>query len=380
MTRHDPTSGPRIGRRALLLGGAAASLAALAPSAVRANPAQPVLFAPATGRWRTFQITTSVEILKPEGKVQVWLPAPSFTNPAWFKPGESTWTSNAASQKLVTDPQSGAQMVHFVFAEGEKAPRAELVSRATTRDFAVDLSKPGPAQTLPAADHQRNTRGTDLIPVTGIVKETSDKIAAGKSGDLEKVRAIFEWVVENSYRNPQVRGCGIGDIAALLTSGDLGGKCADLNALFVGLVRAQGIPARDLYGLRVAPSGFGYKSLGANSDVVTKAQHCRAEVFLSNFGWVPMDPADVRKVVLEEPPGKLALDDPKVVAARKALFGGWEGNWFAFNDAHDVALPGFDGPHLGFLMYPQAVTASGLLDCLDPDSFRYTIRSAEIAV
>ncbi len=67
--------------------------------------------------------------------------------------------------------------------------------------------------------------------------------------------------------------------------------------------------------------------------MVTKAQHCRAEVWLSQFGWVPMDPADVRKVVLEEPPGKLTLDDPKVVAARKALFGSWEGNWFAYNTA-----------------------------------------------
>ena len=65
------------------------------------------------------------------------------------------------------------------------------------------------------------------------------------------------------------------------------------------------LPARDVYGLRVAPSKFGYKSLGAGSEVVTKAQHCRAEVFLDGFGWVPVDPADVRKVVLEEPPANL---------------------------------------------------------------------------
>ncbi len=385
MSKKDLPNGPMMGRRDLLLAGAAASLAGLVPAAARAqapaaNPAQPVLFAPATGKWRTFQITTTVEILKPEGKVQVWLPVAAFTNPDWFKPGQNTWTANAASAKLVTDPRSGAEMLHLVFAEGEKAPRVELTSRATTRDFAVDLTRPGATRSLAADEHRRNIEGTDLIPVTGIVKETSDRIVAGRTGDLEKARAIFDWVVENTYRNPMTRGCGIGDIAALLKSGDLGGKCADLNALFVGLVRAQGIPARDIYGLRVVPSGFGYKSLGANSDVVTKAQHCRAEVFLSQFGWVPMDPADVRKVVLEEPPGKLTLDDPKVVAARKGLFGGWEGNWFAFNTAHDVVLPGYDGPHLGFLMYPQAVTAAGLLDCLDPDNFRYGIRSAEIAV
>src|ERR1700756_1245196 len=83
--------------------------------------------------------------------------------------------------------------------------------------------------------------------------------------------------------------------------------CADLNALYVGLARAVGLPARDVYGIRIAPSKFGYKSLGTGTEVVSKAQHCRAEVFLTGFGWGPVDPADVRKVVLEEPPGQLGL-------------------------------------------------------------------------
>ena len=114
-------------------------------------------------------------------------------------------------------------------------------------------------------------------------------------------------MVDNTFRDPKTRGCGVGDIASMLKSGNLGGKCADLNALYVGLARAAGLPARDVYGIRVAPSKFGYKSLGAGSEVITKAQHCRAEVYLSGFGWVPVDPADVRKVVLEEPPGNLPV-------------------------------------------------------------------------
>src|SRR5262249_25114493 len=151
---------------------------------------------------------------------------------------------------------------------------------------------------------------------------------------------IYEWIVENTYRDASVRGCGIGDIAAMLESGSLGGKCADLNALTVGLARASGLPARDVYGLRVAPSRFGYTSLGAGSQIVTKAQHCRAEVFLTGFGWVPIDPADVRKVMLEEPPGHLAIDNDRVGVVREALLGAWEGNWLAYNFAHDLALPG----------------------------------------
>jgi hypothetical protein len=59
--------------------------------------------------------------------------------------------------------------------------------------------------------------------------------------------------------------------------------------------------------------------------------------------------------------------------ARARLFGSWEMNWMAFNFAHDVALPGSAGKPIPFLMYPQAETANGLLDCLDPDSFKYEI-------
>src|SRR5690606_6393897 len=230
---------------------------------------------------------------------------------------------------------------------------------------------------LSAAERKLNLESTELIPTGGIVKTTADKITLNATSDLDKARAIYDWVIENTTRNASTRGCGIGDIAAMLKSGNLSGKCADLNALYVGLARAAGLPARDVYGIRVIPSQFGYKSLGAGSANVTKAQHCRAEVFLDGFGWVPVDPADVRKVMLEEPPANLPITDPKVVAARKALFGAWEGNWVAYNTAHDVALPGSKHPKLGFLMYPQAERASLLLDCLDPDKFRYALTAKE---
>ena len=164
----------------------------------------------------------------------------------------------------------------------------------------------------------------------------------------------------------------------MLESRDLGGKCADLNALFVGLARAAGVPDRDAYGIRVARSELGYKSLGAASENITKAQHCRAEAYIRGYGWVPVDPADVRKVALEEPPGNRSLQDEMVGKARMRLFGSWEMNWIAYNFAHDVALPGSTGAPLGFLMYPHAETSQGRIDSLDPDNFRYEITSKEI--
>ena len=91
-----------------------------------------------------------------------------------------------------------------------------------------------------------------------------------------------------------------------------------------------------------------------------------------------VDPADVRKVVLEEPPGNRAPDDAMVRAARERLFGSWEMNWVAYNFAHDVTLPGAKSGPVPFLMYPQAETDQGRVDSLNPDQFKYEITSKEL--
>jgi hypothetical protein len=67
-----------------------------------------------------------------------------------------------------------------------------------------------------------------------------------------------------------------------------------------------------------------------------------------------------------------------VASARARLFGSWEINWIAYDFAHDVSLPGSSGGPIGYLMYPQAETAEGRLDSLDPDAFKYEITAREI--
>jgi transglutaminase-like putative cysteine protease len=273
------------------------------------------------------------------------------------------------------NPDYGADMLYAKWADGEN-PVLEVTSRIAARDRAIDLTRAGQAAALSRADRRLYTRATKLLPTDGIVRKTALEITRGAKTDQAKAQAIYEWVVDSTFRNPTTRGCGLGDIRFMLESGDLSGKCADLNALYVGLARAAGLPARDVYGIRVADSRFGYKSLGKSGDI-SKAQHCRAEVWLAGHGWVPVDPADVRKVVLEEQPGGLSLTDEKVVDVRKRLFGAWEMNWLAYNTAHDVPLPGSRHVTVPFLMYPQGETASGLLDSLDPATFSYRISSRE---
>ena len=348
-------------------------------SASLAFPKTARLFAEDAGAdgWRTFEVTTRVEVLKSSGATRVWLPAALIRETPFQKTLSNGFSAEGGTARIVEGRDDGLGIIAAEFPAGVK-PVLTLTSRVATKNYAVDLSAPGKAPKADRAELEHFLRPTKLLPTDGIVKATATEITSGAKTDLEKARAIYEWIVDNTFRDPKTRGCGVGDIRFMLESKDLGGKCADLNALYVGLARAAGLPARDVYGIRIAKSELGYKSLGASSENITKAQHCRAEVYIGGYGWVPVDPADVRKVVLEEPPGNRPLDDEMVKKARARLFGSWEMNWMAYNFAHDVALPGSGGAPVGFLMYPQAETADGRLDSLDPDSFKYEITSKEI--
>jgi transglutaminase-like putative cysteine protease len=328
--------------------------------------------------WRTFEVTTTVQVLNPSGPTRIWLPAALLDPTPFQKTLSNDFKAEGGTAKLVENKSDSLGIIAAEFPAGAK-PVLTVTSRISTKNYATDLSAANaPKVPKDNEDLQHFLRPTKLLPTDGIVKSTALEITKDAHTDDEKARAIYEWIVDNTFRNPKTRGCGTGDIRFMLETRDLGGKCADLNALFVGLARASGLPARDVYGIRVAKSDLGYKSLGPSTEVVTKAQHCRAEVYLAAHGWVPVDPADVRKVVLEEPPGNLPLNDDMVKRARTRLFGSWEMNWMAFNFAHDVALPGSNGAPIGFFMYPQAETAAGRLDCLDPDNFKYEIKTHEI--
>jgi transglutaminase-like putative cysteine protease len=318
-----------------------------------------------------------VDIQKPQGATRLWLPIPSV-NTDWQQALESTYSSNGVTQ-ITNDGHYGARMLYTEFADKEARPYVELTSRIQTQNRATDwAAKKHSAED--AATLAYWLQPTGMLPTDGIVRKTASEAVRGAKSDVEKAQKLYDWIVTNTFRDPKVSGCGEGDIKTMLETGNLGGKCADLNALFVGLCRSVGLPARDVYGLRVAPSAFGYKELGGNSASLKGAQHCRAEVYLRGHGWVAMDPADVAKVMRQETPEWIRSSKHAIVApVNQSLFGGWEGNWMAYNMAHDVKLPHSAGDRMGFFMYPTAENASGRLNSYAPDDFKYQISARETA-
>jgi transglutaminase-like putative cysteine protease len=315
--------------------------------------------------WRQFEITYRVALKNQKTPARVWLPVPQDALD-YQRVIDLSWRSPVAAVEL-WEKASRAPIVSAAWQEPSAPREIEVTARVATRDrsgFSPDASQEELAEYL---------RPTASSPTDGIVLAKAQEIVGGRTAPLDKAQAIYDWIIDNTFRRAETRGCGLGNIAFMLQTGDMGGKCADINSLCVGLARAAGLPARDFFGIRVADSTVS-RSLGKSGDI-TKAQHCRAEIFIDGKGWLPVDPADVRKVVLEE---GVAVDSDKVKALRERLFGNWEMNWVGFNYARDFALPGQIGGPIGFLMYPYAETPDGSEDSLDPGNFAYTITAKEI--
>ena len=100
-------------RRSLLKGAAAACALSGVPSFALAQSSSSAArrFEPQAGQWRTFEITTRVDLADAKGAAsRVWLPVPSI-NSDWQRSLESSFQSNGTS-RMVSDGTDGARMVY----------------------------------------------------------------------------------------------------------------------------------------------------------------------------------------------------------------------------------------------------------------------------
>ena len=250
-------------RRSFLLDGI--TLTAATAVGRLAGPARAAAAVEDAPGWRTFEVVVHAEVLDPSGPSRVWLPMPLTPDTDYQRSLGHTWTGNPARTQIYHETKYGAKIFYSEWPAGTPAPTVDVTYRFATRNRAVDLLTPGKTrQREDKATLAMYLEPTRLIRTDGIVAATAQHVTKGRRGEVEKARAVYDWIVENTFRDPKVRGCGIGDIRAMLETGNLGGKCADLNALFVGLARATGVPARDVYGMRVADSAE-FKCLGKST-------------------------------------------------------------------------------------------------------------------
>lgn len=304
-------------------------------------------------------LTVSVDLsAQPHGEeVRLWLPYPISDSAQDIT--DITIKGDYATSAVYTDKTFQTPML---FAQWNACATNRILT-FSFRATRTPITRPAFSVAEPAwnkADHALYLRPTPLAPLENTTQQLAAQITEGKEGVLAKARAIYDWTVENTWRNPDTRGCGSGDLNTLLKNPC--GKCADISSIFIALCRASDIPAREVLGIRM-----GKKPV----QDITTWQHCWAEFFLPGTGWVSADPADVRKKMLVE---NLKIDDPKTLACREYFFGGIDAYRIKLGQGRDIRLsPKAVGGDVNYLMYPFAQVGNQTLDWLDPATFSYNI-------
>lgn len=167
-----------------------------------------------------------------------------------------------------------------------------------------------------------------LVPLNETIAQLAREQTAGDTSPMQKARHIYDYLVATMRYDKSGEGWGRGDAVWACTSKR--GNCTDFHSLFIGMMRAVGIPAR-------FESGFPIPEGRTEGDI--PGYHCWAEFYLNGAGWIPVDASEAWK-------------NP---AKRDYFFGAHDANRVFFSYGRDLVLsPEQQGPPLNYFIYPYA--------------------------
>lgn len=313
----------------------------------------------------------------PKGKtVRLWVPVAQTTDNQKVKDVKVS-APKAAVAKITTDIEGNKAAYIEWDKNTEPADRTADISFYACRKEVVKptLKESGKVDTKKMAKYLKETSKSGSL-TSGIVKESSDealKDAGNPTTVLGKTRAIYDWTVKHLVRKDsnetsvgKVLGCGDGDVVRILKEKQPGGHCTDINSVFIALLRSQGIPAREMFGIRMTTA--------ENSETgdITGGQHCRAQFYLPGTGWVEADPGDALKMIKTKANGDKS--SPEAKAFIEQYWGGNNEQWVELAEGRDLTLnPKQEGPALNNFGYPYAEVDGEMADYYNAGTFAYTI-------
>src|SRR5438445_4073181 len=120
-------------RRDFLRSAGVASAAAALPGLSRGRAQS----SPADG-WRNFEVTTTVEVLKPAGTTRVWLPTPLISDTPYQRSLGNTFHAEGGKTSVKNEASSATGIVAAEWPAGVR-PVLTMTSRVSTRDYTADL-------------------------------------------------------------------------------------------------------------------------------------------------------------------------------------------------------------------------------------------------
>ena len=303
------------------------------------------------------KVTLTVSVPQDAGPARAWIPYPVSNEYQRIEDMSITGNFTESAIYSISGNEGLALYTDWEGASGEQTVTMRFTATSIRRHIKKlkDSKEPIPADVMKYLEPNR------YIVTDGKVAKIAKDITRGKRTILSKARAIYDWMVENTYRDPTVKGCGLGIVEQVLAK--RGGKCVDLSSVYVALARAAGVPAREVFGLRLGTK--------PHQDI-TGGYHCWAEFYLPGTGWVPVDPADVRKMMLVE---NLELTDRKTKEYIEYFWAGVDEYRIALTKSgRDIALnPAQSDGRLNYFMYPYVEVNGKGRDFLDPEDTGYTV-------
>ena len=200
--------------------------------------------ADAADGWREFEVDHRGRSARRRSRTKFWVPMPLD---ARDRPttGRARTTGRATSTAAVDSSsiRSMAPTCSTAKSDGAgcRCPRSSLPTASRRVTAAVDLATPSrEVVTLNCGRARALPRGRpSMSPPTASSARRRARSCSARARCTDKARAIYEWIVDNTLsQSEDARLRHRRHHASCSSPATLGGKCADLNALFVGLARA----------------------------------------------------------------------------------------------------------------------------------------------
>ncbi len=283
------------------------------------------------GKTRNFVFSYQVTVpAVPAGskRLNMWIPVPTDN--------EAQTITNISIDSPVPvefnyDPDFGNGMLYltishpsskgFVFTAKYDVSRQER----KTRKFSYKLGDRPKGEGL----FTRYLGSSSKAVINDTVKRFAKEATKGKTTDLEKAKAIYDFVFAKMNYSKEIPGWGNGDVNRVCLSidgkGEGYGNCTDFHSLFGSMMRSVGIPVKFEMGYPLEP--------GKNQDLKPGGYHCWAKFYIAGYGWIPVDISEARK-------------DP----SKKGYFwGSICENRLRFSTGRDIMLvPAQKGPRLNY--------------------------------
>lgn len=318
----------------LLLTFPAGKLAAqLTPSAQKFSPPS-----------RTFRFTYNFSVKDiPAGakRVRVWIPVPQTDQ---YQTVRVLSVKAPVETRMTQEPEYGNRMI-YAQIPNSAARKAEftieykITRREYSRGSYAQLERKDQMPSVVSVSMNRLVAPDSLIPTDGKIKALATEVTGSKTGTVAKAKAAYDYLFTTMRYDKTGSGWGRGD--AVWACDAKHGNCTDFHSPFIGMLRADGIPARfDI--------GFPLPENKDKGDIA--GYHCWAEFYARKTGWIPVDISEAWKAKEKE----------------DYFFGSVDANRVQFSTGRDITLsPKQDGSALNYFVYPYVEVDGKPHDKLD---------------